>query len=350
MRKLATKRTVTELKPIEGADRIELAMIDGWQIVVKKDDFKVGDSCIYFEIDSAFKADSLVGRSLDPSRLSKIYTDEGKQFEGFRIKTIKLRGQISQGFVLPLSYFKDESLLADEDQLSQNLEVYKYERPIFANSGLAPVRGDFPLHLQKTDQERIQNSIDEVYQVYLENQIHFEVSYKLDGTSMTVSRFEGDEHVCSRNLSFQLDCAYDDMTLVILGKEMLKSIEGDFTIQGELVGPSIQSNFENLAKPQFYMFSLFDVKRRENVTPSEARLFAQQHGLNYVPVLHGNMTLQALFGENLTQTELLDALLHYADGESGLKGKYREGLVYKAEQESSFSFKTISNKYLLKQA
>ena len=98
------------------------------------------------------------------------------------------------------------------------------------------------------------------------------------------------------------------------------------------------------------MFSLFDVKRRENVTPSEARLFAQQHGLNYVPVLHGNMTLQALFGENLTQTELLDALLHYADGESGLKGKYREGLVYKAEQESPFSFKTISNKYLLKQA
>lgn len=350
MRKLASKRTVTELKPIEGADRIELAIIDGWQIVVKKGDFQVGDSCIYFEIDSAFKADSLVGRSLDPSRLTKIYTDDGQQFEGFRIKTIKLRGQISQGFVLPLHYFEDSSFLADENQLSQTLEVYKFERPIFANSGLAPVRSDFPLHLQKTDQERIQNLIDAVYQIYLENRMSFEVSYKLDGTSMTVSRFEGDEHVCSRNLSFQLDCPDDEMTLVILGKDILKNIQGDFTIQGELVGPSIQSNFENLQKPQFYMFSLFDVKRRENLPPSQARAFAQQYGLNYVPVLHENSTLEHLFGAGLTQAALLEALLNYAEGESGLQGKYREGLVYKSNEDQSVSFKTISNAYLLKQS
>ncbi len=348
MRKLATRRVVSDVRPIEGADNIELCVLDGWQVVTKKGDFQPQDDCIYFEIDAAFKAESLIGRSLDPARLTNIYTDDGQQFQGFRIRTIKLRGQISQGYILPLSYFDGVNVDLQADDLAPQLEVYKFEKPVQADNGNMPVRCAFPGHLQKTDQERIQNLVAEVYQAYVDNHISFEVSYKLEGTSMTVSRFEQEEHVCSRNLSYLLDQPVDTAPMLSIGKDILAKIQGDFTVQGELVGPGIQGNFEKVAQASFYMFSLFDPKQRCYVTPRQAREFAVAHDINHVPVLHEAVTLQQLFGAGLDQDGLLKALLAYADGPSGLKGAYREGLVYKAEQ-TGFSFKTISNKYLLKQ-
>lgn len=349
MRKLATRRVVSNVRPIEGADNIELCILDGWQVVTRKGEFQPQDECIYFEIDAAFKADSLIGRSLDPARLTNVYTDDGQQFQGFRIRTIKLRGQISQGYILPLSYFDGMNLDLHADDLAQPLEVYKFEKPVQADNGNMPVRGAFPGHLQKTEQERIQNLIAEVYQIYLDNRICFEVSYKLDGTSMTVSRFAQEEHVCSRNLSYLLDQPVDSAPMIILGKQLLDKIQADFTVQGELVGPGIQGNFEKVAQASFYMFSLFDPKTYRYLTPQQTRDFAAAHGIQHVPVLHESITLQQLFGAGLDQDGLLKALLAYADGPSGLKGAYREGLVYKAEQ-GGFSFKTISNRYLLKQA
>lgn len=349
MRKLATRRVVSDVRPIEGADNIELCILDGWQVVTKKGDFQPQDNCIYFEIDAAFKAESLIGRSLDPARLTNLYTDDGQQFQGFRIRTIKLRGQISQGYILPLSYFDGLNLDLQADDLAQVLEVYKFEKPVQADNGHMPVRGAFPGHLQKTEQERIQNLIAEAYQIYLDNHLSFEVSYKLDGTSMTVSRFDQDEHVCSRNLSYLLDQPVDTAPMLRLGKAVLGRVAGDFTVQGELIGPGIQGNFEKVAQPAFYMFSLFDPKTYRYLPPQETRAFAAAHGIQHAPVLHESITLQQLFGAGLDQDGLLKALLAYADGASGLKGAYREGLVYKAEQ-TGFSFKTISNRYLLKQA
>ena len=348
MRKLATRRVVSDVRPIEGADNIELCIIDGWQVVTKKGNFQPQDECIYFEIDAAFKADSLVGRSLDPARLGRVHTDDGQQFQGFRIRTIKLRGQISQGYILPLNYFDGITLDMRAEDLSTQLEVHKFEKPVLADNGNMPVRGAFPGHLQKTDQERIQNLIAQVYQIYLDNQLHFEVSYKLDGTSMTVSRYGQEEHVCSRNLSYVLEQPVDTAPMLRIGKEILGKVAGNFTVQGELIGPGIQGNFEKMAQATFCMFSLFDPKAYRYLSPQQSRDFAATHGIMHVPVLHESVTLQQLFGTGLDQDSLLKALLAYADGPSGLKGAYREGLVYKAEQ-TDFSFKTISNRYLLKQ-
>lgn len=142
MRKLVTLREVFDISPIEGADVIELAHIDGWQVVVKKGEFKVGDLGVYFEIDSLIP----IGEEGSPfAFLSKIARLDGDTWKA-RIKTIRLRGQVSQGLLLPLSALKDVDL-------SPVFGVEKYEPPVSANlAGLA--RGNFPSWIPKTDQER----------------------------------------------------------------------------------------------------------------------------------------------------------------------------------------------------
>jgi len=104
-RKLATIRKVNEIKPIEGADMIELAIVDGWQCVVKKGEFKPGDPGVYFEIDSYLPIEERY-EFLRKSSYKKIPDQlQGQRAEGFRLKTVKLRGQISQGLMLPPGYF-----------------------------------------------------------------------------------------------------------------------------------------------------------------------------------------------------------------------------------------------------
>lgn len=146
-RQLATVREILDILPIEGADNIELALIDGWQCVTAKDNgFKKGDLCIYVEIDSVLP--------------------EHEEFEflrskKFRIKTIKLRGQLSQGIIFPLSIL-DKFLLSPNtkfalgDDVTKVIGITKYEAPIPANLA-GKIKGNFPSKVPKTAESRIQN-------------------------------------------------------------------------------------------------------------------------------------------------------------------------------------------------
>lgn len=159
-RKLASIRVVSEIKPIEGADNIELAIVDGWQCVVKKGEFFEGQPCVYFEIDS-FLPIKPVFEFLRKSSYRKMGMKEG-----FRLKTIRLRGQISQGLVLGLSilpeglepcFFEN----SNHKDVSDILGVIKYEPPIPACL-VGKVKGNFPSFIRKTDLERVQNIWNEI--------------------------------------------------------------------------------------------------------------------------------------------------------------------------------------------
>jgi RNA ligase (TIGR02306 family) len=157
-RKLMTIRTVSNLIPIEGADFVELAQIDGWQCVVKKGAFRVGSYGMYFEIDSFLPASDKRF-----SFLKNKTAFEGE--EGYRIKSMKIKGMLSQGLLLPLedfnliTYLRKESLqryIDDREDFAEMFGVKKWEKPLALNM-LGKVRGIFPFFIPKTDQERIQN-------------------------------------------------------------------------------------------------------------------------------------------------------------------------------------------------
>ena len=202
-RKLATIRVISQLKPIKGADLIEVAVIDGWEVVIKKGEFNVGDLCVYFEIDSWIPTE--LAPFLSKGKEPRIY----RGVKGERLKTIKLKGQISQGLVLPIGilgmdYVGDE-LNYDVTEL---LNILKWEPEIPAQLA-GKLEGNFPSYIPKTDQERIQNYIRNMPLAV--NQ--WEVTEKLDGSSMTVYRardiakMDGGHRmgVCSRNYELKLE-------------------------------------------------------------------------------------------------------------------------------------------------
>ena len=135
-RKLASIRKIGSVSPVEGADNIELVHVDGWQCISKKGDFKEGDFCVYFEIDSFLP----IRPEFEFLRKSSYRKMGGK--EGFRLKTIRLRGQLSQGLAMPIQLFKElpyegYELFKEDDHgygngydVTETLGVTKYEPPI----------------------------------------------------------------------------------------------------------------------------------------------------------------------------------------------------------------------------
>ena len=209
MRKLASIRQIAEIKPHTNADALELAIVDGWQCVVKKGEVRPGDFVVYFEVDSVLPINPLFEFLRKSCYVKKDWLPAG---EGFRLKTIKLRGEISQGLVLPLeTVFPTATGLPVLGQdVTEILGVVKWDPPMPAQlQGLA--RGVFPSFIQKTDQERIQNVWEEVKEKY--DDVTFEVTIKLDGSSCTYYHNEGDVGVCSRNLNLNLE-GNDNLSLI----------------------------------------------------------------------------------------------------------------------------------------
>lgn len=319
-RKLASIRKIKSLVPIEGADFIELAKIDGWQCIVKKGEFQVGDLCVYFEIDSFLPIEP----KYEFLRKSS-YKKMGEK-EGFRLRTIKLKGQLSQGLALPLSSFEGLSEEPVGTDVTERLGVEKYEKPIPPQlSGV--VKRYFPSFIRKTDQERVQNISEEVLRG------HWYMTEKLDGTSFTCYKYEGEFGVCSRNL--ELKETEDNLYWRIARENKLEELcpEG-FAIQGEIVGPGIQyGGYTN--KPTLFVFHIWDIKAQQYLDLIKAERWTMKLGLEFVPVL-GVVEI----------TPDTDKILELAEGVSYIDDKTeREGLVF---YKDAFSFKAISNKYLLK--
>ena len=171
MRKLATVRTISDIKPIDGADRIQAYQIDGWWVVDQKDAYKIGDKVIYFEIDSMLP----IKPEFEFLRKS-CYKKLQDGTEGFRLKTIRLKGQVSQGLIMPLTFEANEG-----DDVTEQLGVVKYEPPVPAQLS-GKVKGNFPSFIPKTDEERIQNL--KKYVGKLQGKAVY-ITEKLDGSSFT---------------------------------------------------------------------------------------------------------------------------------------------------------------------
>jgi RNA ligase (TIGR02306 family) len=332
MRKLASIRTIDSIDPIEGADAIEVATVGGWKIVVKKGEFAVGDLAVYLEIDS------WVPTELAPF-LSK--GKEPREFEGIkgeRLRTVKLRGQLSQGLLLHLTGMGQMGY-QEGDDLTEKLNIKKWERPMNAQlAGMA--RGNFPSLIPKTDQERIQNLKKEIANA-AEAGMQFEVTEKLEGSSMTVYLIDDVFGVCSRNLDLKEtegNAFWATARELDIEGKMREIPDGEWAIQGELIGPGIQNNIYKLSKTEFHVFDVYNIKSGEYLTPVFRRALIERMGLTHVPVL--------LVDKDLGVGSV-DEILQWAEGASKLNDKQeREGIVFK-EVNGGMTFKAISNKYLL---
>lgn len=355
MRELARVVRIDEIRPIEGADAIDAARVGGWTVVVKKGEFTAGDRAVYFEIDSFLPQGNPAWQFL--------VDKSARDYEGLRghvLRTVRLRGQLSQGLLLPFTatlaeYAKDfdandepvwvdpQTFFQDGENVTDVLGVLKYEPPIPAELA-GEVIGLFPSRVPKTDQERIQNLALEL-QGWQGEALEWEVTEKLEGASSTWAWLDGELHVCSRNLDLR---ETEGNTHWRVAREndieaRLRSVVGtrNLALQGELVGNGIQDNIYRLQGHRFYLYDIYDVDQGRYLRPKERKELAAQLGLLHVPVVNPSFVIDSNVG--------MDELLAMADGDSALRaGQAREGLVFKARGKE-VSFKAISNRYLLKQ-
>lgn len=351
MRKLASVRTIKQLSPIEGADRIEVATVDGWEVVVKKGEYQEGDLCIYIEIDSWV-----------PHDVAPFLTAEGKEpkeykgVKGQRLRTVKLRKQISQGLILPqgtMGLYPKEGI-----DVTEPLGIVKWEKEQAEYKGPGEPRYTnkvFPTDLfPKTDQDRIQNVFEKRPKDHT-----YEVTVKLDGSSCSIFRLDGELRVCSRNLEIPIvlkdDGFWTKLWKRLMGKRVLycnvdnqfvamalklqDDIGEGFCYQGELCGPGIQNNYEKLEKKEFFVYDIINLHTRTYLKPAHRRaIIFSTKLLKSVPVVVPDRSFPSSIKE----------ALDLADNQKSMNRPDAEGLVYKSNQDPTQTFKVISNKYLLK--
>lgn len=393
MRKLASIRKIEEIKNIEGADKICAYRVDGWWVVDAINKYSLGELVVYLEVDSwvPYELAPFLSKGQEP----RVYNG----VKGERLRTIKLRGTTSQGLLLPMTtaFVWDEEeqkweyldhpemggdigdiidhgdyveismtlfrVFADEgDDLTEVLGIQKWEAPIPAQlQGQAA--GMFPTSLiPKTDQERIQNCFGEIQkrakrfatekvwnaetQTLEERPVAvpedfkeptYEVTMKLDGSSCTIFRWEGELRVCSRNLELKINDDNKDNTFVAMALKIGDRIPDGYAVQGEMCGPGIQGNREGFAEHRFFVFDVFDIQKHEYLNPQARRMVCNAKYFDHVPVLGTDWKAPASVEEGLA----------LAEGPS-INHKIREGLVWKCNEDPGFSFKTISNQFLLK--
>ncbi len=353
-RKMARIVKVDAINPIAGADQIEVASIGGWKVVVKKGEFEVDSLACYAEVDS-WIPHSVAPFLTKPGQFPKVYNE----VEGQRLRTVKLRGQISQGLLLPLRVVheamcndetlgyscEDSALLSHYENdykgmdISELLGIQRWEPP--AEFRAANAKGSFPHFIPKTDCERVQNLSRQVQQ-WAEDEVVFQKSEKLDGSSMTLFYRDGEVGCCSRNLELKDDGTSTFWETAKAEKlvEKLIALGKNIALQGELLGGQIQGNAYKINGFKFFLYDVFDIDKQEYLRPDVVEQFAEVQGISHVPVI-GYVILPK---EDIVQTLLKDA-----DGRSAIGCKpNREGFVYKSTKDTSISVKCISNAWLLK--
>lgn len=339
MRKMASIRKIDSIDPIEGADAIEVATLGGWKVVVKKNEYNVNDLAVYLEIDS------WVPTELAPFLSKGKEAREYNGVKGERLRTIKLRGQLSQGLLLPVTVLKwnPESFDIDDIGLdvSELLGIQKWE-PVIPAQLAGLTKGNFPSLIPKTDQERCQNLVKEIVAAN-EAGMKFEITEKLEGSSMTCYLIDGEFGVCSRNLDLKRDedNAFWKVAIEQDIEAKMRQVGDNFAIQGELIGPAIQGNIYKLSKLDYFVFDVYSIAEGKFLSPRERRGLVEMMDLKHVPVICPQCDLYHAL--NVTD---IPALLKFAEGKSELYDTEREGVVFK-QVDGGMTFKAISNRYLL---
>lgn len=345
MRKMASLRKIEKLIPISGADAIEVARVGGWNVVVKKGEYSQDDLCIYLEIDSWVP--HVIAPFLSAGKVPKEY--EG--IPGARLRTVKLRGALSQGLVLPVSMLPVDTQFSEGDDVSDILGVIKWEPPV--NVSLRGVQrstgvpgGGFPYGIPKTDLERIQNIGLPVGEL-------FEVTVKLDGSSCTLLHdVDGQVRVFSRNIeldrSSPLNASNAFVRISNEFEERVKSMPVGYALRGELMGPGIQGNREGFSDIKFFAFDVWD-SLSENpgyLKPLDAQGVFAVHNIPTVPFLHAQFKIEPHHDREF--------FLQWAEKVHSINHVVAEGLVFKHVdgRDSACAitrFKAISNLFLLKE-
>ncbi len=344
MRKLASIQRITHIEPIEGADKIELAHVLGWQCVVNKGQFKENDLAVYFEVDSFLP----IKPEFEFLRSSS-YKKTDLMGEGFRLRTMKFRGQISQGLLLPVSQF--QPLLGDTEEgmdVTDKLEVKLWEIEERATTG-GTVIGNLPMDIPHTDETRVQAE-PALIQAFAN--MEYYISTKMDGSSHSIGIDENGFHVTGHNYEYKDDgtSAFYEFVKNRGLKEKMEQFMKDnnislFTIQGEFCAPGIQNNRLRLKKPAWYVFTVREDGKR--VSMQRMMDVCQSLCVEHVPIEEIGFDLPAKY-------PTVDALLARADGEYPNGGR-KEGIVIRPTEpvfcpliSASLSMKVVSNKYLLK--
>jgi hypothetical protein len=360
MRKLASIKTIADIQPIAGRDKIELAIIDGWSVIVQKGEYEIGAKTVFIEIDS-----------LLPEKPEFEFLRSRK----FRIKTMKLGGVLSQGICFQLSILPPKDYEIGED-VTDIIGIKKYEpnldnveeeddspnkqqrlHPMFKpllrfsifRKLLLPKKQQkgFPEFISKTDEERIQN----LPHIRKNKDIKYVVREKIDGQSGTFylkknkkewfwQKDSLDFGVCSRNLRLWKpdDSSYWTVATKYNIKEILMDLigENDFVaIQGECIAPKVQGNKYKVSEPDLYVFNLIYPNGR--IPCVEAERMLKKYGLKWCP----------LVAEEYALPDTINELLDFATGKSQLYDTLREGYVFRNYQKN-ISFKAVSPEFLIK--
>lgn len=331
MRKLASVQKIKEINSIPDADKIEVCKILGWNVVTKKGEFKVGDYCVYFEIDS------LIPRK----PWNDFLANKDKPDAPLRLKTAKFRGQISQGLAIPVEVLGIKKIEEGTD-LTDVLGVEKYEPPVPACLG-GDVKCAFPSVVPKTGEIRIQaepNILDEI------QGIEMYWAIKADGTSGTYLNHNSEHHVCSRNWS--LKETEGNTYWEMYHKYNLKDIldrNPNFAIQGEICGDGIQKNRLKLKGHHLLVFNVYDIEQGRVLGLNDMKDFCDKNQLTMVDV------------EKIAPFDVktVDELIKIATQCKYKCGALGEGYVirpvepmYSKVLNGRMSFKIINPKYLVK--
>jgi RNA ligase (TIGR02306 family) len=349
-RKLATARVIRDIQPIEGADNIELCFVDGWQSVVKKNEFVEGELVIFAEIDSI----------LPDKEWSHFLKDKNRPDKPIRVKTCKLKGTLSQGIIFPLTILDGvlptlENIVEGQDY-ADVLGIVKYEPKIHA-SLMGKVLNAFPTHIvPKTDSERLQNLWNDKFKESIHGTM-FAARFKEDGTSFTVfhkseinDATQVTNGVCSRNL--QIDPSDEGNVYVEMAKKydllnLLKNTGLNLAIQAEIVGPGIQKNTSGVTEKTIRVFDVYDIDAQRYYDYDRLVEFCKQYNLPQVETL----TDIFVFDKNKHDWEYF---IKMTEQVYPLSKKQIEGLVFTPIKETyspslrgRLRFKVINPAYLL---
>ena len=366
-RKLASVQKIKAIKPIEGADKIEIVQVLNWDCVAKKGEYQVGDAVIYFEIDSLLPDIPMLEWLKGSSWSQKL--------NKYKISTHKFRGQISQGLVIPIKDLKelynqinDNNGIAypidimaptEGTDLTELLNIEKYEPPVYNGPLGETISHEW--YVPKTDEERIQVCADNVLPEYI-GKTDWYASVKLDGTSCTVGLFEDAFLIGGRNQWYKGENMYTTTVKKYgdIEKHLrdYQKLTGKYIVfQGELCGPGIQSNRLGLKEKEWYIFNVFisdtgKMDSYEKVDLLRMLNFCDDFGLKHVPIIEHDYKFS--FDGYSNNDEIVNGLLSYVDNikyrtyfEDASPSQIAEGIVIR-KHDMTNSFKVVSNKFLLK--
>ncbi len=364
-RKLASIVEIESCDPIQDSDRLSVAKMvgKGWQVVVGRGELNPGDRCVYFEIDSYLDPKDGRYAFLRERCLRKIVSKSGSVLrEGLRIRTVRLRGVVSQGLLMPVSAFPEAAGSGVGDDVTEALGVEHFDevceqlRPLTGKGLAGDVMGPFPSLIPKTDEERIQN-LGEWFET-MKGRV-WQVTQKHDGMSCTIAYSptvdpENPEIVCSRNNRMKRETAAGDVPLVWRMAEKYHVLETlkrmyersggteEYALQGEIVGPGVQSDRGGEREHEFRAFRMWRIPEQRYFRPDALVELCRTWGVPHAEVVEREMR----FFDEVTTME--DAL-KFAEGKTP-RGFEREGVVLKTVDDGPYaSFKIVSNRYLLKE-